>query len=410
MRVQLSASLADTVAGARAEAVIRACVHCGMCNAVCPTFQLTGDELDGPRGRIYLMKDALEGEPVSAETRLHLDRCLECRACETACPSGVEYHRLLDVGRPFVEAKVGRPWPQRLQRALIRGVSVSPGRFGVVLRLGRAFAWALPATLKAKLPKAPLGPVGRSPRRGERADAQGPSMVLLAGCVQAAAAPQFNAAAKRVFGKVGMALAESPRAGCCGAVSFHLDAPEEAKALARRNLDAWTADLDAGAGAVIVTASGCAAFIKDYPDLLADDPAYAEKARRIADAVRDPVEVLEASALTAAAAPAEPRIAVHDPCTLRNGLKLGGRVEALLRRLGYEPQAVRDAHLCCGSAGPYALTQPVFANALRANKLDALTEHAPAAIFTANIGCWMHLAETSPVPVRHWIEAVDDVV
>jgi glycolate oxidase iron-sulfur subunit len=234
-------------------------------------------------------------------------------------------------------------------------------------------------------------------------------MTLLAGCVQAAAAPQFNAAAKRVFAKVGVALAESPRAGCCGAVSFHLDAPAEAKAFARRNIDAWTAALDAGAGAVVVTASGCAAFIKDYPDLLADDPAYADGARRIADLVRDPVEVLDAAPLKPAQAPAEPRIAVHDPCTLRNGLKLGGRVEALLRRLGYEPQPVRDAHLCCGSAGPYALTQPVFANALRANKLEALTEHAPAAICTANIGCWMHLAGASPVPVRHWIEAVDDV-
>jgi glycolate oxidase iron-sulfur subunit len=235
-------------------------------------------------------------------------------------------------------------------------------------------------------------------------------MVLLAGCVQAAAAPHFNAAAKRVFAKAGVALAGAPRSGCCGAVSFHLDAPEEAKRLARHNIDAWTAELDAGAGAVVVTASGCAVFIKDYPDLLADDPAYAERARRIADLVRDPVEVLEAARLAVARAPAEPRIAVHDPCTLRNGLKLGGRVEALLRQLGYEPRPVRDAHLCCGSAGPYALTQPAFANALRADKLAALTEHAPAAICTANIGCWMHLAETSPVPVRHWIEAVDAVV
>ena len=234
-------------------------------------------------------------------------------------------------------------------------------------------------------------------------------MVLLAGCVQAAAAPQFNAAARRVFAKVGVALAESPRAGCCGAVSFHLDAPDEARAFARRNIDAWTAELDAGAGAVVVTASGCAAFIKDYPDLLADDPAYAEKARRIASLVRDPIEVLETAPLEAIHAPAAPRIAVHDPCTLRNGLKLGGRVDALLRRLGYDPQPVRDAHLCCGSAGPYSLTQPAFANALRADKLAALTEAAPAAICTGNIGCWMHLAETSPVPVRHWIEAVDDV-
>lgn len=411
MRASLTGPLAETIAGARAEAVIRACVHCGMCNAVCPTFQLTGDELDGPRGRIYLMKSALEGEAVGPESLLHLDRCLECRACETACPSGVEYHRLLDVGRPFVEARVGRPWSERVQRALLRWVSSDAGRFGAALALGRAFAWALPSALKSKVPKVPLGPAGRSPRGGERSAERvaAARMVLLAGCVQAAAAPQFNAAAKRVFAKVGVALAESPHAGCCGAVSFHLDAPGEAKALARRNIDAWSAELDGGAGAVVVTASGCAAFVKDYPDLLADDPAYAAKARRIADLVRDPVEVLDAAPLGAARAPAEPRIAVHDPCTLRNGLKLGGRVEALLRRLGYEPQPVRDAHLCCGSAGPYALTQPAFANALRANKLDALTEHAPAAICTANIGCWMHLAETSPVPVRHWIEAVDDV-
>jgi len=379
-----------------------------MCNAVCPTFQLTGDELDGPRGRIYLMKGALEGEPVSAESLLHLDRCLECRACETACPSGVEYHRLLDVGRPYVEAEVGRPWRERAMRSLLRWLTVQPARFGAALALGRAFAWTLPAALRRKLPKAsPSRPIKSGD--GASPGSESARMVLLAGCVQAAAAPQFNAAARRVFAKVGVALAESPRAGCCGAVSFHLDAPDEAKAFARRNIDAWSAELDAGASAVVVTASGCAAFIKDYPDLLADDPAYAEKARRVAGLVRDPVEVLDASPLAATHAPAEPRIAVHDPCTLRNGLRLGGRVEALLRRLGYEPQAPRDAHLCCGSAGPYSLMQPAFASALRADKLAALTEHAPAAICTANIGCWMHLAETSPVPVRHWIEAVDDV-
>jgi glycolate oxidase iron-sulfur subunit len=232
---------------------------------------------------------------------------------------------------------------------------------------------------------------------------------LLAGCVQPAAAPHFNAAAKRVFGRMGVRLTETPGAGCCGAVSFHLDAPQEARAFARRNIDAWTAALDGGAEGVVATASGCAAFIKDYPDLLAGDPAYAEKAQAIADSVRDPVEVLEAAAPAAARPPAAPRVAIHDPCTLRNGLRLGGRVETLLRRLGYDPQPVRDAHLCCGSAGPYSLTQPAFAGALREQKLAALTEHAPAAICTANIGCWMHLAETSPTPVRHWLELVDDV-
>ena len=406
MRSKVTGPLADTVAGARAEAVLRACVHCGMCNAVCPTFQLTGDELDGPRGRIYLMKGALEGETVGPETLLHLDRCLECRACESACPSGVEYHRLLDVGRPFVEAKVGRPLGQQLLRDLIRWVTISPTLFHAAASLGRLFSAVLPDGLRRKV--AVLNPIPHAPRGSPNAQADR-KMTLLAGCVQSAAAPHFNAAAQRVFAKVGIDLAENPAAGCCGAVSFHLDAPEEAKTHARRNIDAWLAEIDAGAAAVIVTASGCAAFIKDYPDLLADDPAYADKARRIADLVRDPVEVLDAAPPPAVRAPAEPSIAVHDPCTLRHGLKLGGRVEVLLRRLGYDPQPVRDAHLCCGSAGPYSLLQPTFAKALRTNKLAALTEHDPAAICTANIGCWMHLAEASPTPVRHWIEAVDDV-
>jgi len=427
MRTKVAGPLADTRAGARAEAVLRACVHCGMCNAVCPTFQLTGDELDGPRGRIYLMKGALEGEAVGPETLLHLDRCLECRACETACPSGVEYHRLLDVGRPFVEAKVRRPWTERLFRDLIRWVTVEPARFRAAATLGRLAGPLLPKGLRAKLPSPSTGGVGggglaagsagtpavsalsQAPPTPYPLPSTGSGMTLLAGCVQSAAAPQFNAAAKRVFARTGIELTETPAAGCCGAVSFHLDATEEAKSFARANIDAWTAALDAGAEAVVVTASGCAAFIKDYPDLLADDPDYAEKARRIADLVRDPVEVLETALPAPARAPAEPRIAVHDPCTLRNGLKLGGRVEVLLRGLGYQPQPVRDTHLCCGSAGPYALTQPVFAAALRADKVAALTEGSPAAIVTANIGCWMHLGETSPVPVRHWIEAVDDV-
>jgi len=433
MRAKITGPLADTVAGARAEAVLRACVHCGMCNAVCPTFQLTGDELDGPRGRIYLMKGALEGEAVSAETLTHLDRCLECRACESACPSGVEYHRLLDVGRPFVEAKVGRPADQHLLRVLIRWVTIDPQLFSLAVRLARFFAPVLPDGLRRKLGVLKPGPLegreqgvgvwsgGAPPEQAsagaepERPPPLAPplrragNMVLLAGCVQSAAAPQFNAAAKRVFARIGIALAEAPAAGCCGAVSFHLDAAEEARAFARRNIDAWLAERDAGAEAVVVTASGCAAFIKDYPDLLADDPAYAEKAKALAALVRDPVEVLELASPTPVRAPAEPKIAVHDPCTLQHGLKLGGRVAALLGRLGFDPQPVQGAHLCCGSAGPYALTQPAFANALRENKLAALTESAPAAICTANIGCWMHLSETSPTPVRHWIEAVDEV-
>ncbi|MGH6955491.1 MAG: glycolate oxidase subunit GlcF [Caulobacteraceae bacterium] len=409
MRADLPGPLAETLAGARAEAVIRACVHCGMCNAVCPTFQLTGDELDGPRGRIYLMKAALEGEAVGAETLTHLDRCLECRACETACPSGVEYHRLLDVGRPFVEARVSRTWRERALRWLILEVASDAGRFSVALAVARALGPFLPGPLRRKLPSRPpiSSPAGGA---GPRSGGGGRRMALLAGCVQAAAAPHFNAAAKRVFARVGVALDEAPRAGCCGALAAHLGSPEEARRLARRNIDAWLTEAEAGAEGLVVTASGCAAFLKDYPDLLADDPAYAERARRLAALVRDPVEVLGALPPTAVRAPHRPRIAVHDPCTLRNASNLGGRVEALLRRLGYAPQPVRDAHLCCGSAGHYSLTQPAFAGALREAKLDALREGAPDVICTANIGCWMHLSETSPTPVRHWLELVDEVV
>jgi glycolate oxidase iron-sulfur subunit len=401
MRARLAGPIADTIAGARAEAVLRACVHCGMCNAVCPTFQLTGDELDGPRGRIYLMKSAMEGEDFGEQSLVHLDRCLECRACESACPSGVEYHRLLDVGRPFVEARVGRPWLDRLTRRLIRWVATRPGRFRAALALARL----APQALRKRLPLPPKAPAPRAetpaPAAGKR------RMAMLGGCVQSAAAPHFNRAAMRVFSRIGVRLEETP--GCCGALSFHLGAAGQAREFARRNIDAWLAMADGGAQGVVVTASGCATFIKDYPDLLADDPTYAEKARAVADLLRDPVEVLASSPLAADHPPTTPIVAVHDPCTLRHGLKLGGRVEALLAQLGYQPQAVRDAHLCCGAAGHYALTEPTFADALRRDKIAALTQGGPEAIVTANIGCWLHLAQTSPVPVRHWLEAVDEV-
>jgi glycolate oxidase iron-sulfur subunit len=282
-------------------------------------------------------------------------------------------------------------------------VAAYPERLKPLMALGRLVGFALPASIRAKVktpPAVPRVPITAQDRR----------MALLGGCVQAAAAPHFNAVTARVFDRCGVALEETPGVGCCGAVSFHLDAPEEARAFARRNIDAWTADLDAGAEAIVVNASGCAAFIRDYPDILAADPAYAAKARRVADHVRDPVQVLEGLDLSPARAPAQPRIAVHEPCTLQHGLKLPGRVGRLLARLGYDPQPVADAHLCCGSAGAYSLLNPAMANPLRDAKVAALNAHAPAAVYTGNIGCWMHLCETSPAPVRHWIEAVDDVL
>lgn len=403
MRTQIASPLAETAAGAIAGDVLRACVHCGMCNATCPTYHLTGDELDGPRGRIYLMKQALEGEPVGRLTQDHLDRCLSCRACETTCPSGVQYHRLLDVGRHVVDAQTRRPLSERLIRAAIRALCIHPSRLAALVSLGRFFRFALPARLKGKLPD--RVPVGARPRRTHNR-----RMTLLRGCVQSVTAPHINAANQRVFDAVGITLTETPSVGCCGALSFHLDAPEEGRALARRNTDAWIAQLDAGAEAIVINASGCAAFVRDYPDILAEDPIYAAMARRVAAHLRDPAQVLEDTPPRPLRTPALARIAVHQSCTLRNGPGLGGAPERLLAALGYAPQPVADSHLCCGSAGAYSLLQPELAGRLRGEKIAALTASNPEAIYTANIGCWMHLAEASPVRVRHWIEAVDDVV
>ena len=402
MRINIQGPLAGTPAGKIAEEAVRACVHCGMCNATCPTYQFTGDELDGPRGRIYLIKQALEGEPVSRLTQTHLDRCLACRACETTCPSGVDYHRLLDIGRTVVATKADRPVSQRLFRAALRAVVPHAGRLRLLLTLGRLVKLALPRALARKIPRAHKPgsiPQASRPRR----------MALLAGCAQAATAPHFNAATQRVFDKIGISLIETPGVGCCGALSAHLEAPGEARRQARRNLDAWTGALDDGAEGLVINASGCAAFVRDYGDLFLDDPAYAAKARRVIAALRDPIMVLADTAPKAVRSPIESRIVFHEPCTLRNGPALGGAVVSLLQSLGYATQPVEDPHLCCGSAGAYALMQPDFANRLRTRKLAALVAGGPKTVYTANIGCWLHLAEASPIPVRHWIEAVDDV-
>ncbi len=394
MRCEIESPLRETAAGATAQAVLSACVHCGMCNATCPTYQLTGDEADGPRGRIYLIKQALEGDPISRLTQTHLDRCLSCRACETTCPPSVEYHRLLDVGREVVARKVPRAPLDALARALIRGVVSSPALAALLVAAGRVIG---------KIP-------GRTPARSSRPSAHARRMALLKGCVQSAAAAHFNAATMRVFDAVGVTLVETPGVGCCGALNFHLDATEAARRQVRRNIEAWCAALDAGAEAIVVNASGCAAFIRDYPDVVADDAGLADKARRVTGRLVDPIQVLGQTPLKASRAPKDARIAVHDPCTLRNGPGLGGAVAGLLAQLGYDPQPVADPHMCCGSAGSYALLQPDFARRLRAQRLAALTAGAPGVIYTANIGCWLHLSETAPVPVRHWIEAVDAVI
>ncbi|WP_299315775.1 glycolate oxidase subunit GlcF [uncultured Halomonas sp.] len=392
-----------------ADRVLRTCVHCGFCNATCPTYQLLGDERDGPRGRIYLIKEMLEAPEgaakVTEETRLHLDRCLTCRNCETTCPSGVEYHKLLDIGRAEIERRVPRKPAERAQRYALRKMLVEPKRFQALLKLGQTFRPLVPGALKEKLPPAPVDagkrPDGaRHPRR----------MLILEGCVQPGLSPNTNAATARVLDRLGIGLTPVAEAGCCGAVDFHMNAQEDGRARARANIDAWWPHLEAGAEAIVQTASGCGAFVKEYAEILANDPAYAEKAARVSELARDLVEVLRDEALDDLSVKQGRRLAFHCPCTLQHAQKLGGAVEGVLTRLGFSLTPVADAHLCCGSAGTYSITQPELATQLRDNKLDNLEAGKPEVIVTANIGCQTHLAGANRTPVRHWIEIVDEAL
>jgi glycolate oxidase iron-sulfur subunit len=400
MQTELAEWIRATPEGREAETILRKCVHCGFCTATCPSYQVLGDDLDSPRGRIYLMKRALEGAPVSHKTQLHLDRCLTCRACETTCPSGVRYGRLVDIGRAYVEKHVRRTPRERLWRAFLSFGLPRTALFRAALRIGQSVRPFLPSKLSGKIPaKArPSGawPAARHARR----------MLALAGCVQSALAPSINAAAARVLDRVGISLVEVPGAGCCGGIRFHLNYQEAGRDDMRRLIEAWW-PLVAGTEieAIAMTASGCGVTVKDYAHLLALDQDYRAKADRVSVLTRDLSEVIEPTTLPARKGSG--RIAFHSPCTLQHGQQLRGKVEALLERVGYELVPVRDAHLCCGSAGTYSLLQPTIANELRSRKLAALEEHAPQAIATANIGCLTHLQAPSTTPVRHWIELVD---
>lgn len=401
MQTNLSPAARELPRAADAERVLRSCVHCGFCNATCPTYQLLGDELDGPRGRIYLIKGMLEGGEVSEKTREHLDRCLTCRNCETTCPSGVSYHELLDIGRAEVERRVPRPLGQRLLRAGLRQVLPQPRLFGALLKSGQALKPLLPASVQAKLPARIAAPGERpAPRHARR-------MLILEGCVQPGLSPNTNAATARVLDRLGISLEAAPRAGCCGAVDYHLNAQEAGLDRARRNIDAWWPALQGGAEAIIQTASGCGAFVKEYASLLKDDPAYAAKAREVSARTRDLVEVLRELPLEELRLANTPRLAFHCPCTLQHAQRLGGAVEGVLQRFGFPLAPVPDGHLCCGSAGTYSLTQPDLSRRLRDAKLDALESGHPEVIATANIGCQSHLDSAGRTPVRHWIEILD---
>jgi glycolate oxidase iron-sulfur subunit len=404
MQTNLAEWIKDTPRGREADAVLRKCVHCGFCLATCPTYTLLGDELDSPRGRIYLMKQMLEGAPVTRRTQLHLDRCLTCRACETTCPSGVEYGKLVDIGRDLVEQRVARPAGSRLQRWLLARTLPHRGLFGAALALGRAFKGLLPRSLARNIPQSRPAGDWPAPRHARR-------MVVLGGCVQPSIAPSINAAAARVLDRLGISLVEADGAGCCGGVTYHLNEQARALAFMKANIDAWWPHVEKGAEAIVITASGCGTMVEDYGRLLSGDPAYRDKAARISELAKDVSEVVEAergklAGLRAGGQPA--RVAFHSPCSLQHGLKIRGVVESILRDAGFTLVPVADAHLCCGSAGTYSILQPELSHRLLADKVRNLEAGSPQLVATANIGCLAHIQSGTALDVRHWIELLDE--
>ena len=411
MQTELADFIRNTPEGREADAILRKCVHCGFCTATCPTYQLLGDELDGPRGRIYLIKQVLEGKAVTEKTRLHLDRCLTCRSCETTCPSGVKYGHLLDIGRQVVEERLPRRLGDRLTRLALKEAVPRPWLFGPAVKAGQMLRPLLPSALADKLPPEASGEERPWPRGGGHKR----RMLALAGCVQPSLAPNINAATARVLDRLGITLFEADGAGCCGALRFHLNDQEAARADMRRNIDAWWPHVEAGIEAIVVTASGCGVQVKDYGHALQGDDAYAAKAVRISELCRDPSQVLAAERERLLPVLTElrsdrGRLAFHVPCTLQHGLGIRGVVETFLAESGYQLTPVADGHLCCGSAGTYSVLQPELSRRLRDNKLAALNAGGPAQLATANIGCLTHLQAGSNIPVRHWIELIDEVL
>ena len=411
MDTRLADFIRDTPAGHEAEAILRSCVHCGFCTATCPTYQLLGDELDGPRGRIYLIKQVLEGRPVTEKTRLHLDRCLTCRSCETTCPSGVRYSHLLDIGRQVVEEKLPRKGRDALMRTVLREALTRPQIFGPAVKLGQMLRPLLPSGLADKLPPEVSGAARPWPAKA----AHPRRMLALAGCVQPALAPNINAATARVLDVLGIELFEEGKAGCCGAVRFHLNDQEAAKDDMRRNIDAWWPQVESGAvEAIVMNASGCGVAVKEYGHALAADPAYAERAARVGNLTRDLSELLPeiGPRLKPRLRPSTAhRVALHPPCTLQHGQQLRGAIETTLNGLGFDVRlAPAESHLCCGSAGTYSVLQPKLAAELRDRKLARLNAVEPQTIVSANIGCIQHLQSGTTTPVRHWIEVLDDAL
>jgi len=403
MQTNLADFIKDTRAGKDADEILRKCVHCGFCTATCPTYQLLGDELDGPRGRIYLIKQVLEGKPATEKTQQHLDRCLTCRNCESTCPSGVQYGRLLDIGRQVVEKQVGRSFSQKIVRETLKAVLPRPWIFQPAMRLGQSLRPLLPQSLKNKVPAA-------QPSGAWATTSHTRKMLLLDGCVQPSMSPNINTATSRVLSFLGVELIVAPKAGCCGAIRHHLNDHDASLDDMRRNIDAWWPYVEAGAEAIVMTASGCGATVKEYGHLLAHDPAYAPKAERISALTRDLSEILpdfEVQLVDKLKGKIAERIVWHPPCTLQHGQQIRGKVEGLLRAIGVDVKLCADSHLCCGSAGTYSVLQPTLSYQLRDNKLANLLATKPDMVLSANIGCLTHLQSGTETPVKHWIELID---
>jgi glycolate oxidase iron-sulfur subunit len=404
MQTNLADFIKNTRDGEEADAILRKCVHCGFCTATCPTYQLLGDELDGPRGRIYLMKQVLEGKRATFKTMTHLDRCLTCRNCESTCPSGVQYGRLVDIGRKMVEQQVSRPLSQRIKRTALKEILPRKWLFAPAMKAGQLVRPLLPQVLKNKVPErqqAGSWPTGQHARK----------MLLLDGCVQPTMAPNINTATARVLDAVGVQLVTAPKAGCCGAIRYHMNDQDGGLNDMRNNIDAWWPYVESGTvEAIVMNASGCGATVKEYGHLLAHDERYAAKAKRISELTKDLSEIIpafEAELQKKLNGKLAKRVAYHPPCTLQHGQQIRGKVEGLLRALGVDVQLCADSHLCCGSAGTYSVLQPELAYQLRDNKLANLQATKPDVIVSANIGCQTHLQSGTDTPVSHWIELVD---
>jgi glycolate oxidase iron-sulfur subunit len=400
MQTNLSPKIKKSAHAGEIESILRNCVHCGFCNATCPTYQLRGDELDGPRGRIYQMKQYFEGAAANADMLKHLDRCLSCRACETTCPSGVRYGHLLEIGKEMIEQELPRSVFDRLRRrAIVRFIN-SGWVFANVIRIGQALAWMMPASLRQMVP-------ARQPTLHRSSAQHARKVLMLAGCVQPALAPNTNTRAINLLDKLGIEVIEPPQSMCCGAAAMHTSDQAYAMRQIRQLIDCWWPHIEAGVEAIVVTASGCGVSVKDYARLLADDPDYADKANQVSSLYRDLIEVVEANIDQLQVADAgKRRVAVHTPCTLQHGLGLSNRVERVLASVGYQICQVEEAHLCCGSAGTYSMLQPAMSRQLQQNKWRALGVDQPDVIATANIGCQLQLAQGGGTPVVHWIELI----